>query len=57
LLYACLLESYIFLKGSADLLEVYSARYQDSLAKLKALGEGYSTTDSYRSGSVRLPRT
>ena len=57
LLYGCLLESYIFLKGNPDLMEIYSARYEDALGKLKALGEGYSTTDSYRSGSVRLPRT
>lgn len=57
LFYGCLLESYIFLKGNPDLMQVYAERYEDALAKLKALGEGYSTTDSYRSGAVRLPRT
>jgi hypothetical protein len=53
LLYACLVEAYTFLKGDADLLQLYSARYQDALMDLKSLGEGYSTTDSYRSGTVR----
>lgn len=53
LLYGCLVEAYTFLKGEADLLQVYMARYQEALEDLKGLGEGYSTTDSYRSGTVR----
>ena len=53
LLYGCLVEAYTFLKGDADLLQVYAARYEGALADLKSLGEGYSTTDSYRSGAVR----
>jgi hypothetical protein len=44
------------LKGEADLLQVYMARYQEALEDLKGLGEGYSTTDSYRSGAVRGAR-
>mgnify|MGYP003145014843 FL=1 len=56
LLYGCLVEAYTFLKGEPDLLQLYALRYEDALAKLKALGEGYDTTDSYRSGSVRQPR-
>ena len=56
LLYGCLVEAYTFLKGEADLLQLYAARYEDALAKLKGLGEGYDTTDSYRSGSVRQAR-
>jgi len=56
LLYGCLLEAYTFLKGDPDLMQLYATRYEDALGKLKALGEGYSTTDSYRSGAVRLPR-
>jgi hypothetical protein len=46
-------EAYTFLKGEPDLMQVYAARYEDALSKLKVLGEGYDTTDSYRSGSVR----
>ena len=56
LLYGSLVEAYTFLKGDADMLNLYLSRYEDSLAKLKVLGEGYSTTDSYRSGSVRQAR-
>ena len=56
LLYGCLVEAYTFLKGDPDMLNLYTARYEDALGKLKTLGEGYSTTDSYRSGSVRVGR-
>ena len=56
LLYGCLLEAYTFLKGEPELLQLYAARYEDALAKLKGLGEGYDTTDSYRSGAVRQAR-
>jgi len=57
LLYGCLVEAYTFLKGDTDLLQLYSVRYEDALADLKSLGEGYSTTDSYRSGTVRGARS
>jgi hypothetical protein len=57
LLYGCLVEAYTFLKGDADLLQLYAARYEDALGDLKSLGEGYNTTDSYRSGTVRGARS
>ena len=56
LLYGCLVESYTFMKGNPELMQVYNTRYMEALENLKALGEGYSTTDSYRSGSVRAAR-
>tara|TARA_R100000315_G_scaffold62332_1_gene43309 strand:- start:340 stop:978 length:639 start_codon:yes stop_codon:yes gene_type:complete len=56
LLYGSLVEAYSFLKGEPDLLQLYSARYNEALEDLKALGEGYNTTDSYRSGAVRSAR-
>ena len=56
LLYGCLVEAYTFLKGEPDLMQVYAARYDAALENLKSLGEGYDTTDSYRSGSVRQVR-
>ena len=56
LLYGCLIEAYTFLKGEADLLQLYQARYDSAMQELTALGEGYSTTDSYRSGAVRASR-
>ena len=56
LLYGCLVEGYTFMKGEPDLLAAYEKQYQEAVMKLKALGEGYSTTDSYRSGAVRNQR-
>lgn len=56
LLYGCLVESYTFLKGDAELLQLYQAQYIEAVARLKTLGEGYGTTDSYRSGAVRQGR-
>jgi len=36
---------------------LYIQKYNEALVRLEELGEGYSTTDSYRSGSVRKART
>ena len=56
LLYGSLVEAYTFLKGDADMLNIYMTRYNEALADLKNIGEGYETTDSYRSGSIRQAR-
>ena len=56
LLNASLVEAYTFLKGEPDLLQLYEGRYQEAIAQLQKLGEGFSTTDSYRSGAVRSMR-
>lgn len=56
LLYGSLVEAYTFLKGEPDLLQLYQGRYESAMQELIALGEGYSTTDSYRSGAVRSAR-
>ena len=56
LLYGCLVEAYTFLKGDADVMQMYLKRYDDAMAQLKMLGEGYDTTDNYRSGAVRMPK-
>ena len=47
LLYGCLVEAYTFLKGDADMMQVYEARYKEALAALQALSFR-NTTDSYR---------
>ena len=57
LLYGCLVEGYTFMKGEQEFLAVYQAQYEDALRNLKSLGEGYSTTDNYRSGAVRAQKT
>ena len=56
LLYGCLVEGYTFLKGDGDLLQWYQAKYDDAVMRLKSLGEGYDTTDNFRSGMVRSVR-
>lgn len=57
LLYGCIYEAYVFLKGDMDLMQVYQQRYEEGMARLEELGEGYATTDDYRYGDVRKPRT
>ena len=56
LLYGSLYEAYTFMKGEPDIMQLYATRYQEALKELKELGEGYDTTDNYRSGSVRKVR-
>ena len=57
LLYGCLLEGYIYMKGDADMLTVYNQKYNEAIARLKNLGEGENTTDQYRDDIVRTQRT
>jgi hypothetical protein len=54
LLYGCLVESYTFQKGEADMLALYSARYQEALTLAKRLGDGLERGDSYRDGQTKL---
>ena len=49
LLYACLLEGYVYMKGEADMMSVYNTRYESALSRLKVLGDGRSRKDPYRS--------
>lgn len=57
LLYGSLLEAYTFMKGEADVIGVYKARYDEALSLLKQLGDGKDRQDTYRSGQVRYPVT
>jgi len=50
LLYACLVEAYTFMKGEADLLQLYSSRFGEALNRLKGYGESQENTDAYRNG-------
>ena len=50
LLYACLYEAQIFLKGDPDELQSALTQYQTALDQLKLLGEGRNKVDQYRSG-------
>lgn len=55
LLYGALLEAYTYMKGEADVLAGYKARYDESMLLLKQLGDGKNRRDAYRSGQVRYP--
>jgi hypothetical protein len=53
ILYGSLVEAYIFMKGEADILQVYNGRFQEALQWMKNLGEGLQTRDQYRYDRVR----
>ena len=52
LLYGCLVEAYIFMKGEQDIMAMYNQKFQESLAGVKLLGEAKEVTDEYRTGKV-----
>lgn len=53
LLYGSLVEGYTFMKGEADLITAYNAKYMEALDKAKRLGDGMERSDAYRSGQYR----
>lgn len=53
MLYGSLAESYIYMKGEPDLLQLYESRFQEAVVGVKMLGEAKQTTDEYRTGKVR----
>jgi hypothetical protein len=53
LLYGCLVEAYTYMKGEADMLALYTSRYQEALALAKRAGDGLERQDAYRSGQYR----
>jgi hypothetical protein len=53
LLYGSLVEAYTFMKGEADLIQLYDAKYKEALALAKRLGDGMERQDAYRSGQFR----
>ena len=55
LLYGSLLEAYTYMKGEADVLANYKARYDEAMMLLKQLSDGKDRQDAYRSGQVRYP--
>jgi len=56
LLYACLVEAYTFMKGEADMLQLYTQRYGEAISRLKVYGEGQENSDAYRDGLPRVKR-
>ena len=54
LLYGSLVEAYTFMKGEADMIQLYNAKYMEALALAKRLGDGLERSDAYRSGQSRI---
>ena len=52
LLYGCLLEAYIYMKGEPDLISLYDKRFVEALTSLKMFGEAKEVTDEYMTGKV-----
>jgi len=50
LLYACLVEAYTFMKGEADILQLYNSRFGEAIQRLKGYAEGQENLDAYRRG-------
>ena len=57
LLYGCLVEAYMYMKGSADLQAEYEKRYFQDISRLKNLGEADNTLDTYSGGQFREKRS
>ena len=54
LLYGALVEAYTYMKGDADMMQLYQQRYQEALQLLKSQAEGRMTRDEYRSGTISI---
>lgn len=54
LLYGCLVEAYIFLKGEPDLLAAYDTKYKEALQLLKTLVDGKDRIDTFRVLQTRV---
>ena len=52
LLYGCLVEAYVFMKGDPDLLATYKGRYDDAMVGL-GIVDVRGKRDSYRDGDMR----
>ena len=57
LLYGCLIEAYVYMKGDPTLMQEYEQRYAESLVALKQYGEAKEVTDEYRTGMVIREKT
>ncbi len=57
LLYGSLYEAYVFMKGEADVLQMYQQKYNDALSQLNRLGTGLERGDAYRDGQAKIKVT
>jgi len=56
LLYGCLVEAFKFLKGPADMLQIYTQSYEMALQEVAAQQMGRGRRDEHQSGVIRVPR-
>jgi len=55
LLYCCLAETYSFLKGPADMLQLYEQKYKQEVEKFGGEQIGRKRRDDYTNGTIRIP--
>ena len=55
LLYGCLAEAFKFLKGPAEMLQLYEQKYQQEVQKFGGEQIGRRRRDDYTDGTVRIP--
>lgn len=55
LLYACLLEAYIFMKGEEDVLVTYKKQFDDAMGQLNTLADGKNRQDNFNTLQTKVP--
>jgi hypothetical protein len=53
LLYGALVEAVTFMKGEADMVQLYNTKYTEALGLAKRLGDGMERGDAYRDGQYK----
>jgi len=56
ILYGCLAEAFKFLKGPAEMLQLYQQSYETALQEVAAQQMGRGKRDQYMGGVIRVPR-
>ena len=56
MLYGCLIEAFKYLKGTAEMLQVYQQSYSTALQEVAAQYMGMGKRDAYQSGVIRIPK-
>jgi hypothetical protein len=57
LLYACLVEAYIYMKGEKEVIDEYKMRFNEAAVRLKDHGEARENKDAYRYGIMAVGKT
>jgi hypothetical protein len=55
LLYASLVETFKYLKGPENMLQLYEASYAEAVQTYAAQQQGRRRRDEYRDGALRIP--